>query len=338
MMDDRFAAQLRQQLLDTANERPARDTLAAILDGVAVTTEHHGVAARLTWFPRRMSVFPSAAVRYGLIAAVLIALVAAGCSSAGVQGSGRSSRGPDIDRQPGWQHAVPDRGAGPSPSVHFEDRFATGAACRSDADKVFTADGTGQITGGRLDATFPDGGGCGSVTVEVALRYVYDASTDSLRDQDDLRWHRVEGGDAPATPAPTTEPSPYTMPSPLSSAPPTPHPGESTYTSTIHSYSVGVPFGWQTRPATEPWGGEPLDFSSPAADVIFDPSLGDRLYLLVASRSFSGMSEAGSGEVLDWTCPEGRGEFWGWRVDGVYSFQRGPATAVRSSQRTPAAT
>jgi hypothetical protein len=91
---------------------------------------------------------------------------------------------------------------------------------------------------------------------------------------------------------------------------------------------LGVPPGWQTRPATEPWGGEPLDFDSPAADVIFDPTHGDGLYLIVASQSFSQLSEdEWTGEVLAWTCPEGRGEFWSWRVDGFYSSQRGPCNS-----------
>jgi hypothetical protein len=61
---------------------------------------------------------------------------------------------------------------------------------------------------------------------------------------------------------------------------------------------------------------------------MFDPALGDGLYLLVASQSFSGMSEdEWTSEVLAWTCPEDHGEFWGWRVDGVYSFQRGPCNS-----------
>ena len=62
-------------------------------------------------------------------------------------------------------------------------------------------------------------------------------------------------------------------------------PGFSRFTSTIHGISIDYPSGWQIRPATEPWTGGPLNFDSPAADVIFDPRLGDRLYIVLASRS-----------------------------------------------------
>ncbi|HSL76057.1 MAG TPA: hypothetical protein VK867_03860, partial [Candidatus Limnocylindrales bacterium] len=109
---------------------------------------------------------------------------------------------------------------------------------------------------------------------------------------------------------------------------PTPHPGEARFTSTIHGFSMGIPPGWATRPASEPWGGEPLDFDSPAADIVFDPAYGDGLYLVVASQPFSQMSEdQWTANVFEWTCPEGRGEFWSWQVDGVYASQRGPCNS-----------
>jgi len=73
-------------------------------------------------------------------------------------------------------------------------------------------------------------------------------------------------------------------------------PGFSRFTSTTHGISIDYPSGWQIRPATEPWMGGALNFDSPAADVIFDPVLGDRLYILLASQSgrpdqFDGMLE-----------------------------------------------
>jgi hypothetical protein len=71
MMNDRFAAQLRQHLLDSADERPAHDQLATLRDRVAATPQRRPVLARLTWSP-------GPAARYGLIAVALIgALVAA---------------------------------------------------------------------------------------------------------------------------------------------------------------------------------------------------------------------------------------------------------------------
>ena len=61
--------------------------------------------------------------------------------------------------------------------------------------------------------------------------------------------------------------------------------GFSTFTSTMHGISIDYPSGWQIRSATEPWTGGPLNFDSPAADVIFDPELGDDLYIVLASQS-----------------------------------------------------
>jgi hypothetical protein len=338
MMNDRFSAQLRQHLLDTANERPAHGQLAALDGRVAQTSQHSAFVARLTWFPVRTGLFPSATMRYALIAAALvIATVAAALFAAG-GGPSRSTvfegAWTSIDRGDGSTMNL-IVGAGSSPSVHFEDLFATGVACVADEVKVFTMDGIGAIVGERLFVEWPDGGGCGLVTIDIGPgAYTYDEATDSITDGDALAWTRVEASVVPPSgtpttaPSPTTDPSPYTMPSASLSGLPTPHPGEATFTSAFHGFSMGVPPGWQTRPAAQPWGGEPLDFDSPAADVIFDPTHGDGLYLLVASRSFSQLSEdEWSGEVLAWTCPEGRGEFWSWRVDGFYSSQRGPCNS-----------
>jgi hypothetical protein len=78
MMNDRFSVELRQHLLATADERPGAGRLTAIVDDIAVTAQRPSALAWLTWFPRRMGPFPSAAVRYGLIAlALIIAALAA---------------------------------------------------------------------------------------------------------------------------------------------------------------------------------------------------------------------------------------------------------------------
>ena len=91
---------------------------------------------------------------------------------------------------------------------------------------------------------------------------------------------------------------------------------------------MGVPNGWETRAATQPWNGEPLGYDSPAADVLFDPATADGPYVIVASQSFSGMSgDEWSRSVRDWTCPEGTHEFWGWHIDGSYSGQFGPCNS-----------
>jgi hypothetical protein len=70
-MNDRFAAELRQHLLDTGDERPAPDQLATVLGSVAVMPQRRPLAAR--WMGS-----PGPAARYALIAVALIgALIAA---------------------------------------------------------------------------------------------------------------------------------------------------------------------------------------------------------------------------------------------------------------------
>ncbi len=84
MMNDRFSAQLRQHLLDTADERPADGRLEEIDERVAVTAQRPRLVARLGWFPGRVDPFASGAVRYALIAAALIVAIVAAALAAGV--------------------------------------------------------------------------------------------------------------------------------------------------------------------------------------------------------------------------------------------------------------
>ena len=325
MMNDRFSAQLRQHLLTTADERPGDGRLKAIVEGVAVTRQSHPLLGRLPWAPRRTELFPSAAARYGLIAAAVIIAIVAAALAAGV-GPTRPT-----DFEGTWQSTDPGDGSrqtlvvggGTSPALHFQDDFASGAACANSDVKVFTMDGTGSIDGDRLEVVWPNGGGCGLVSIVIGPgSYLYDDVSDTITDGQGLTWTRLQSGLAPPSGPPTTRPA--VMPAPPS-APPTPHPGEARFTSTIHGFSMGLPPGWAARPATEPWGGEPLDFDSPAADILFDPALADGLYVVVASQTFSQMSEdQWMSNVLEWTCPESRGELWSWQVDGVYTWQIGP--------------
>jgi hypothetical protein len=318
MMNDRFSAQLRQHLLATANERPADGRLEAIDARVAVTAQRPRLVARLPWMPG-INPFPSVAMRYGLIVALIIAIVGAalavGVATRGTvfQGTWRS-----IDPADGSTQTLVV-GGGASPAVHFVDDFATGLACRADAVKVFTMDGTGTIVDGRLVVVWPDGGGCGLMMVVVGPgSYTYDRATDTITDGDRLTWTRVQGSVVPPSSTPVAEPS-LSAPSP-STPLPSPHPGEATFASTIHGFSMGVPAGWQTRPATEPWGGGPLDFDSPAADIIFDPAFGDRLYLLLASQPYGDLSQdAWRDGVLGWTCSGGIHDFGSWMVDGAHA-------------------
>lgn len=218
-MHDRFSAQLRQHLLETADERPADGQLATVIDGVAGTAPRHPVVARLTWLPGRVGPFPSTVLRYGLVALALIAATVA----AAILGGGSKSPFRTTVFEGTWTAIdVPDGstltlvvGGGSRPVVHFEDDLATGAVCVLDELKLFKADGTGEINDSRLVVEFPEGGGCGAMTVDLAMAYDYVAGSDTLRDQDDLRWTRVASVvDEPATPRPATEPPATRVPSP----------------------------------------------------------------------------------------------------------------------------
>jgi len=212
MMNDRFAVELRQHLLETANERPADGQLATIVAALAATPQRRPLIARLPGLRGRIGPFP-AAVRYALIA---IALVLAAVVGAILAGGGTPSRSTPFEGV--WTATdVPDGstmnlyvGAGTNPSVRFEDLFATGAACIQDQSKVFTADGVGEISGNRLVVSYPDGGGCGSVKVSIDGTYLYDGDTRTLRDQDGVVWTRIPGGDRPGLTVPP-RPSPSLM-------------------------------------------------------------------------------------------------------------------------------
>ena len=212
MMNDRFSVELRQHLLETASERPADGQLATIVAVVAATPQRRPLIARLPGLHGRIGPLPTA-VRYGLIA---LALVLAAVAGAILAGGGTPSRSTPFEGA--WTATdVPDGstmnlyiGAGTNPSVHFEDLFATGAACIQDQSKVFTADGVGEISGNRLVVSYPNGGGCGSVLVPIVGHYLYDGNTRTLRDQDGVVWTRIPGGDRPVLAVPP-RPSPSLM-------------------------------------------------------------------------------------------------------------------------------
>jgi len=210
MMNDRFSVELRQHLLETANERPADGQLATIVAALAATPQRRPLIARLPGLRGRIGPFP-AAVRYALIAIALVLAAVAGAILAG----GGTPR-PSTPFEGTWTATdIPDGstmnlyvGSGPTPAVRFEDLFATGAACIQDQSKVFTADGVGEISGNRLVVSYPDGGGCGSVNVSIDGTYLYDGDTGTLRDQDGVIWTRIPGGDGPVL----TEPAEGSLP------------------------------------------------------------------------------------------------------------------------------
>ena len=185
MMNDRFSAQLRQHLVETANERPAEGQTAAVVAQVAVTRQRRPLVSRLPGIAVRIESFP-AAVRWGLIAVALALAAMAGAILAGgtqlrpstvFEGTWTSIDPLDGSRQ--WLFVGP----GDTPEVRYEDEVSTGGACVDDEVKHFIALGSGEITGSRLDVSFPDGGGCGRVTVSIpALYYVRDPGPDTLVD------------------------------------------------------------------------------------------------------------------------------------------------------------
>jgi hypothetical protein len=75
--------------------------------------------------------------------------------------------------------------------------------------------------------------------------------------------------------------------------------GFSRFNSTVHGISIDYPSDWQVRPATEPWTGGELNFDSPAADVIFDPILGDRLYIALASQPRPGATQSDQFDLIE---------------------------------------
>jgi hypothetical protein len=215
MMNDRFSAQLRQHLLETANERAAAEQLAAIVADVAATPQRRPLAARLPDLRGRIGRFP-AAIRYSFIASALVIAAVAGAIIAGGAPPGRST-----PFEGTWTAIdVPDGstmnlyvGAGMTPTVRFEDLHATGAVCRDDAVKVYTADGVGEIAGARLHAMFPNGGGCGLERTALDTMYNYDPGADRLTDQGGIIWSRIPG-DAVPVPTLTPDASPSVVPSP----------------------------------------------------------------------------------------------------------------------------
>lgn len=89
-----------------------------------------------------------------------------------------------------------------------------------------------------------------------------------------------------AHPTPTAMPTPTLTPEPSPTPVPSPPPLNQSFTSTLHGYSVSYPEGWLLQPATEPWtkSSEPLPFTEPDGDRLYDPVLGDHLFLTVASQ------------------------------------------------------
>lgn len=311
-MNDKFAADLRRHLVRAADERPAHGQYAAIVHAVGGVGQRHPLVARLTWFPGRIGPVPSAAVRYGLVAAALALATVAGALVGGASSPSTVFEGTWTSTDPSDGSAqILVVGPGNTPEVYFEDGYASGDACVNSTVKRFTARGSGTISGDHLDADFPDGGGCGVSTVKVAGSYAYRSESDTLLDQDRLTWNRALGGDPAPTQAPATDAP--------ESAGPTPPLGNETFTSAVHGISIDHPSGWTVLPATRPWSGD-TDLGD-AADFLFDPAYDSRLALLIASQPYGDRTQdEWRVQTLVGICADAGHAFGSWHVDGVSSM------------------
>jgi hypothetical protein len=104
---------------------------------------------------------------------------------------------------------------------------------------------------------------------------------------------------------------------------PSPATGFSTFSSPLHGITIDYPAGWEVRPATQPWNRGAVTFDASNIDVIFDPSLGDDVYLALASEplgSLSGPDWGVGGSLLSSAgiCADGTGGNGGsFTLDGA---------------------
>lgn len=89
-------------------------------------------------------------------------------------------------------------------------------------------------------------------------------------------------------PAGSASPAPA---SPSTSPQLSPAPGYSRFTSPLNRISIDYPSGWQVRPATRPWGLDPVGFAASDVDVIYDPESQADLFIGVASAVLGAQSE-----------------------------------------------
>jgi hypothetical protein len=114
-----------------------------------------------------------------------------------------------------------------------------------------------------------------------------------------------------ATVAPTATPVPTPTPAP------TPPALTGEFTSPSHGYTIAVPEGWSTRPATAPWTTEFADYFSASADIVSDEA-SRQGFLAVASQPLGDRTRA------EWEADV-------WRIVLV----DGPENAACPSQTVP---
>jgi hypothetical protein len=106
------------------------------------------------------------------------------------------------------------------------------------------------------------------------------------------------GGSPTASPSPSLTTAPSAAPSPVpsaapsatSAAAPTAPPLTGRFTSPSHGYSIAVPEGWTTRPATKPWTTEYVDHFTESADLVEGAE--HQGFIAVASQPLGGRTRA----------------------------------------------
>lgn len=193
-MTDELAQVLRGHLMSTADERPAEQQLEAVLARTAQVTQRPPWLTRLRSLPEVVIPSRRAALRYALVASLLLIVVAAiamlGGGSRPVDTTPFEGRWSSIDTADGSAQLLVVE-AGPSPAVHFEDGFSINCQRNGDSSTVYHADGPGQIQANRLIVQFPSGG-CVSWQVRGYLVYYdYDEATHTLLDYQGITWQKA---------------------------------------------------------------------------------------------------------------------------------------------------
>lgn len=122
------------------------------------------------------------------------------------------------------------------------------------------------------------------------------------------------GGAPGATPSATVAPTPTPSPTPTATPDPTAPPLTGQFTSPSHGYTISYPATWTTRPASEPWTTEFVDYFDQQGDLL----LSEAAFLSLASQPLAGRTPA-----------EWEGDVWQILIDDE------PATAGCSAEAEP---
>jgi hypothetical protein len=189
--NDRTAAAIRRHLLETADERPASGQLEASLRLTSTTRQRARwiIAVRELAYPS--AALPRTALRFGLLAALLVIAAAGIATLGGGSGGGTPFEGTWTSIDPGDGSAQTlVVGPGANPMVHFEDAFSIMCDQTGDATTLFVAEGPGEISTYRLTAHFPESG---CVTWRVSpfdATFDFNPEADTLLDDTGITWRR----------------------------------------------------------------------------------------------------------------------------------------------------